>query len=233
MAAMISSACLMGIDLALSQRLQLVMGLTPLQTGLFFLPLSLAAIIGSLLAGWLLPRIHRPLRLLLASLLLYSLGAAGFFFGYDAAVANQILCLLLLGGAVGATTTSVSNFIMLNAPPHRAGMAASLEETSYELGAALGITIMGSIMSAVYSESVGPSPQADIRDSLDRALLAAESLPPELAAAVVLTARSAFDHSFTAVMGTAMIVLLAAALGVYFSARVGCRRASRRRKASP
>ncbi len=219
-AAMISSACLMGIDLALSQRLQLVMGLTPLQTGLFFLPLSSAAIVGSLLAGWLLTRMKRPLRLLVAALLLYSLGAAGFLFCYDAPMASQLLCLLLLGAAVGATTTSVSNFIMLNAPPHRAGMAASLEETSYELGAALGITVMGSIMSAVYSDTVGPSHGADIRDSLDQALMVAESLPLETAAAVELLARSAFDQSFSAVMATAMAVLLMSAVLIWLSARV-------------
>ncbi|WP_213992201.1 MFS transporter [Sodalis sp. dw_96] len=219
MAAMISSACLMGIDLVLSQRLQLVMGLTPLQTGLFFLPLSLAAIIGSLLAGWLLPRLTGPWRFLIVALLLYSLGAAGFLFCYDAPIASQLVCLLLLGVAVGATTTSVSNFIMLNAPPERAGMAASLEETSYELGAAMGITVMGSIMSAVYSDSVGPSHGADVRDSLDLALMVAESLPPDAAAAVKLLARSAFDRSFSAVMGTAMTVLLVTAVLVWLSAR--------------
>ncbi len=220
LAAMVSSACLMGIDLALSQRLQLVMGLTPLQTGLFFLPLSLAAIVGSLLGGWLLPHLTRPPRFLIAALLIYSLGAAGFFFYHDASMTSQLSCLLLLGVAVGATITCVSNFIMQNVAPERAGMAASLEEISYELGAALGITVMGSIMSAVYSDKVGSSShQEHIRDSLDQALMVAESLPPEAAAGVKSLARSAFDQSFVAVMGTAMTVLLVTALLVWLNVR--------------
>ena len=64
-------------------------------------------------------------------------------------------------------------------------MAASVEEVSYELGGALGVTLMGSILSGVYAQSldvpvgVAASPA---RDSLDEALIVADQLSAELEA---------------------------------------------------
>jgi DHA2 family multidrug resistance protein-like MFS transporter len=50
-ASLTASACLMGVNLVLSQRLQLVLSMSAVQTGLYFLPLSLGAILGSPLSG--------------------------------------------------------------------------------------------------------------------------------------------------------------------------------------
>ncbi|CDG21532.1 protein of unknown function [Xenorhabdus poinarii G6] len=61
------------------------------------------------------------------------------FFGH---LSIQILCLFVLGICIGATITAASNTIMQATPPNRAGMAASIEEVSYELGSGLGIAIM-------------------------------------------------------------------------------------------
>ena len=63
----------------------------------------------------------------------------------------QLLCLALFGLGAGASLAAASDAIMSYAPPERAGMAASIEEVSIELGGAIGITVLGSILAGVYS----------------------------------------------------------------------------------
>src|SRR5690606_9161451 len=106
------------------------------------------------------------------------------------------------------------------------GMAASVEEMSYELGGALGVTLMGSLLSAVYSATLLLPAAADlpatVRDSLDEALLAAESLPRDQALLVGELARNAFDGGYVAVLAACTALLLAAALAVWrFQRRPG------------
>ena len=107
---------------------------------------------------------------------------------------------------------------MLNVAPQQAGMAASIEEVSYELGAVIGVTVLGTIMSAVYSatlvipESAGLLPNA--HDTLDAALLAAEQLPAELGLQVSELARSAFDKAFIVVLATASGILMVSAMAI-------------------
>ena len=77
----------------------------------------------------------------------------------------------MLGAGIGAAMTAASGTIMQSAPVERAGMAASVEEVSYELGGALGVTLMGSILSGVYAQSLtcrSASPPRRARDSLTK-----------------------------------------------------------------
>jgi DHA2 family multidrug resistance protein-like MFS transporter len=128
----------------------------------------------------------------------------------------QAAALALLGLGIGATMTTASSTIMQSAPADRAGMAASVEEVSYELGGALGVTLMGSLLSAVYAGSLRlPAATAlpdSVRDSLDEALLAAEQLAPQAAGQLTQLARTAFGQGFTAVIGGATLLLICTAL---------------------
>ena len=59
--------------------------------------------------------------------------------------------------------TAASSAMLLHAPPDRAGMAASIEEVSYELGGAFGIAVLGSVMSAVYTNAFAAPASVDAR----------------------------------------------------------------------
>lgn len=211
--ALFAAAALLGMELVFSQRLQLVLGMSPIEAALYILPLSLAAFIAGPLAGWLLPKVGSA-RLLFASLLASGLGMGGYLFSYDGALAAQMASLCVLGVGIGATMTAASSTIMQSATPERAGMAASIEEVSYELGGALGVTLMGSILSGVYAHTLevpaGVS-AAVARDSLDEALALAEGLSGELGASLARLARGAFDAGYAAVIATAAVMLLGTA----------------------
>lgn len=213
--ALISSMALVGVELAVTQRLQLVLGLSPLQAGLSILPVPLAAFIGSPLAGLLLSR-WKGGTILWVTLLVAAVGLAGYLFLHNASQVWQIASLGLLGFGVGAAMTAASSEVMLSAPSDRAGMAASVEEVSYEFGAALGVAIIGSLMTAVYSASlVLPTSLAVpgiAYDGLDQALIVAEGLQAPAAAELRALARSAFDDALVIVVGIATVILFAAAV---------------------
>jgi DHA2 family multidrug resistance protein-like MFS transporter len=101
-------------------------------------------------------------------------------------------------------------------------MAASIEEVSYELGGALGVTLMGSILSGVYARSLAVPDGlsgAAARDSLDQALIVAEGVPADLGETLARLARTAFDTGYAAVLATATALLLATAAFVLFNRR--------------
>ncbi|MEH2535165.1 DHA2 family multidrug resistance protein-like MFS transporter [Bradyrhizobium sp. AZCC 1588] len=219
--ALIASLALVGVELVVSQRLQLVLGLSPLEAGLFILPIPLAAFIGGPLTGIALPRWDGE-AILWSAILVAAIGLAGYLFLHDAAEIYQVASLAGLGIGAGAAMTAASSMIMLSAPADRAGMAASVEEVSYELGGSLGIAILGSLMSAVYSASLilpvslGASDIA--YDGLDQALMVAEQLQGPTAEDLRALARSAFDRAFVVVIGVATAILFATALFLRLSA---------------
>ncbi|WP_205736654.1 MFS transporter [Acidovorax cavernicola] len=218
-AAIVASVALIGVELVFSQRLQLVVGLTPLQAGLTLLPLPLAAFVSGPLAGLLLARIgSRPV--ILAGLVTTALALCALALAVDASGLLKAAVLVLLGLGVGATITAASNAIMNNAPVEHAGMAASIEEVSYELGGVLGIALLGSVLSASYTAALaipeGLAVPASASDGIDAALLAAETLPAPVASQLVALAHAAFDHAFFSVMGVAVLIVIAAACAVAF-----------------
>ncbi len=222
LSALTASAALIGMELVFSQRLQLVLGFSPLEAGLAIIPLPLAAFLAGPLAGRLLSVIGSK-RLLIGSLTLAGVGMGAYLVWHQSAQILQIIGLVMLGLGIGAAMTAASSTIMQSVPSSRAGMAASVEEMSYELGGALGVTIMGSLLSFVYSASLvlpvdmGTSSLA--YDSLDQALLMAETMPQTLAENLSEAARLSFDKGYIAVLASCTALLFLAALAVWYYQR--------------
>ena len=162
--ALVSSFSVVGLELVLSQRLQLVLGYSPLQAALFVLPGSL--LIGGPLAGWASHGFGAG-RMMAGALLLAGLGVAGLLLAANAGATPQLLSLSIFGLGLGASIAVSSHAIMSQAPAERAGMAASVEEVSFELGGAIGITILGSLLAGVYS-AVGRDPAGRRRPRVDQ-----------------------------------------------------------------
>ena len=215
-AALVASAALIGVELVFSQRLQLVLGLSPLQAGLMILPIPAASFLAGPLTGLVLPRIG-AVRVLSGALALTGLALLAYLLTHRGAPGLWLPVLAVMGFGVGATMTAASSVIMLSAPEERAGMAASIEEVSFELGGALGIAVLGSVMSALYSRAmvIPEGLAATVADSLDEALLIAETLDPAAARSLAALARGAFEQAFLGVIALAMVLVLAASWGIW------------------
>ena len=214
--ALVSMIALVGVELVLTQRLQLVLELSPLQAALFILPIPLASALAGPLTGLLLPRFGER-SMILGGFILTGLGIAGLALLYQSSLVLQLICLFIAGFGLGAVITAASTAIMLNAPEEKSGMAASIEDVSYELGGVLGITLLGGLMTAIYSHSLAlpdSLPVSDIAyDSIDEALRLAANLAADQAEQLKQLARLAFDRAFIVVL-IAAATLMALGAGV-------------------
>jgi DHA2 family multidrug resistance protein-like MFS transporter len=186
--------------LFLPQYLQLVLGLSPLEAGLWTLPWALAFVVGSMVTPRLV-RLARPAHLMAAGLVFAALGFLVFTqvdatTGFAVIVAGSVF--FSLGTAPLFTLTN--DLIIGSAPPERAGAAAGISETAAELGGALGIAIFGSIGVAIYRGAMVDGVPAGVpiaaaeaaRDTLGGAIEVAGQLPGELGPALIDAAREAF-----------------------------------------
>jgi DHA2 family multidrug resistance protein-like MFS transporter len=221
-----------GAFILISQYLQLVLNLSPLQAGLLSLPASLLAIAGPMLSPILAKRFG--LHFSVAGLL----GIAGVGFavltlvgGPRAAVTVAVgWTLWALGGSAAATLTTGT--IVSAARPERAGAVSALAQTGAELGGALGIAVLGSLGTAIYRgrvssalpDGISPELAAAARDTLGGALSVASQLPDAAAAATLVFA--AQDAMTTALHVTcaigAIVSLASAAAAAYYLRRRGC-----------
>jgi len=222
-AALVAAFSVIGLALVWSQRLQLVLGYSPLHAALFMLPSAVLAFIGGPLAGWLTPR-YGASRVMAAALFLGGFGEAGLFMAAHAGLAPQMFCLAVFGLGAGASLAAASDAIMSHAPPGRAGMAASIEEVAIKLGGAIGITVLGSILAGVYSAVlVLPSgavlPPA-VRDGVDQALVAAASLPADVARLLTQSVHQAFDGAYLTALAINAALLSAVAVMAWLARAV-------------
>jgi DHA2 family multidrug resistance protein-like MFS transporter len=182
------------------QFLQLVLGMSPLEAGLWSLPWALAFVVGSLVV----PRIAhliRPAHFIAGGL---AFGAIGFAMmtQLDASTGLAILVPATVIFSLGLSPlfTLTNDLIISSAPPERAGAASGISETCAELGGALGIAVFGSIGIAVYRSAVGdalpagfpPEAVSAARDTLGGALAVSSQLPGQLGQVLLATARDAF-----------------------------------------
>ncbi|MFD1198530.1 MFS transporter [Brucella gallinifaecis] len=221
-AALVASGAMTGMELVFSQRMQLIEGMSPLQAGLVILPIPLAAFVAGPLAGMMLPRLGTG-KVLWASLGITAFGVVLYILTYKLSSHFYLTGLAILGFGVGCAMTGASSSIMSNAPAAKAGMAASVEEVSFELGNALGVTIFGSILSAFYKASLilpaGSNIPSAARDSLDEALLAAQSMPVADANILSTLASQAFEHAYMAVIIATAGLLLISTVAAYIIQR--------------
>lgn len=210
--AIVSMIALTGVELVLTQRLQLVMGLTPLMAGLTILPIPVGSALASPLAGILLPRIGGS-RMMLGGLLVTALGMLGLILVAESPLLMQLAALFVIGFGLGATITAASTSIMLNAPEEKAGMVAAIEDVSWEMGGVLGVTLLGGVMTAVYSNALvlpdGIVSGNEAYDSLDEALRVAGHLTQSHAALLMDLARGAFEQAFLTVLVCATVLITA------------------------
>ncbi|MEW5991688.1 MAG: MFS transporter [Chloroflexota bacterium] len=208
-----------GYFLFVAQYLQLVVGLSPLEAGAWSVPSAIGFVVGSNVAPRLVRRV-RPAFIIGGGLataaaglaILAQVTAAG---GLAAVVAASIVISLGLAPVFGLTT----ELVVGAAPPERAGAASGMSETFFELGGALGISILGSIGVAIYRAGMADLPAgvprdvaAAASDTLGAAAGAARQLPGEAADAVLSMARVSFVEGMQAAAWISLIVAIGVAL---------------------
>ena len=146
-----------------AQYLQLVEGQSALVAGLWLLPGAVATTLGSLAAPPLAERIGA--RAALSGGLMVSAAGLLLLFVLPLDLAGVVVSLTIVGLGTG-TLAIASGLIMSDTPAEKAGSAAAIEETSYELGMALSVSILGSVAAAIYRSGLPAGVGADVSESV-------------------------------------------------------------------
>ncbi|GAA2508667.1 MFS transporter [Streptomyces longisporus] len=212
---------LVGLELIAAQYLQLVLGLSPLETGLRLLPLTFAAMAAGL-AGARMLRRFGPRRMVSLGFCLTA-GAVVLLtvMGGSDNAGLMVAAFMLLGFGLETTLFGAYEPMLSEAPPEQAGGAAAIGETSYQLGAGIGIALLGSVMNAAYTPGLASVPgvpssaSAAASHSLGEAYQVAAQLGGGVGVALRRAARDSFVHGLhVTLLVSAALLLLGAVMAL-------------------
>jgi DHA2 family multidrug resistance protein-like MFS transporter len=213
MANLLTILGLSGLLFFLSQYLQLVQGRPPMEAGLAELPAAVGSVAAGLLAGTAARRYS--VRAVVAG----GVGLIGLTLGaltaLDRTTGYPLLgaALLAVGFGAGLAFTVTSDVILTAVPKEQAGAASAVSETAYELGTALGIALLGSVVTNVYQGFTGPHGTPDAaHESLAGAVVAAGQMPGDAAAELLRAARESFVDGVALAAGVGSVLLLLASV---------------------
>jgi EmrB/QacA subfamily drug resistance transporter len=217
-AAFALSASMFAMFLYLTLYIQGVLGYSPFQAGLRFLPLSIVSFFVAPIAGRLSARV--PLRSLLGGGLVL-VGIALLLMGgldTDSGWTHLIPGLTLAGIGVGMANPSIATIAVGVVPPARSGMASGINNTFRQAGIATGIAALGAIFQHQVQQkmidALAGTPAAGRSHALAHAVSsgaaqqAIDSAPPASRGVIAHAARSAFVGGMNDLFIVAAIVAL-------------------------
>ncbi|WP_457784581.1 MFS transporter [Streptomyces griseus] len=211
---------MLGSQFLIAQYIQMVVGMEPLESAVWSLPMVVSGTLAMFVAQGVAAQVGKA----------YVFGAGLSV----AAVGFTVLAQVDSGSGIGTVVTAASllfaglmpvsslgiGMIVDAAPPEQAGSAAAVGETTQELGGALGIAVLGSVLNVAYRSGVAgsvpdgvpASVRETVTDNLPAALEAAGRLPAETGSQLVATARESFAQGLAWIAMGAVPVMLALAV---------------------
>jgi EmrB/QacA subfamily drug resistance transporter len=212
---------LFGTIFLMTQHMQVVLGYDALGAGLRTLPYAVVLIIVANTTPKLVGRVGTG-RVIAAGLLFVALSqvlrmVSTADTGYGPILASMVTFAFGMGLVIAPATAS----IMGSVPPERAGVGSAVNDTTRQVGGALGVAVMGSLASSVYRHAVddrlsdtavpaGARPR--IEDSVAGAFGAAHDLGGSTGTAVMDAARHAFIDGVRVSSVVALVLLVGAAI---------------------
>jgi EmrB/QacA subfamily drug resistance transporter len=218
-----------GLFFLFAMYLQFVRGYSPLSAGLATLPLALTLVAIAPRSATMAERLGTG-NVIAAGFVLVAAGFAVLAM-VDPETPYSLLAvsMVLLGAGMSLTAAPATGSIMSAVPQAKAGVGSAINDTTREVGGALGIAVLGSVASATYRSAVDlgglavpPPVAAAARESVGAATVLADQFPG--GADLAARAGEAFTTAFNVVaVASAALALVAAAV----VARVFTRRAER------
>ena len=214
---------LFGCFFFLSQYLQSVHGYGPLEAGVRLLPIAGAAFVGATSSARVAQRIGTKLTVAAGILI----AAAGLFYFYSVAAVDTSygsialgMCITALG--IGFTMSPATNSIMGSVPVDEAGVGSAMNDTTRQIGGALGVAVLGTLLDSAYIARVDlikwpvPVPEqllSAVRGSIQGAHIAAKSAQnPQLSQFIINNADQAFTYSMAHALLAASIIMAVTAV---------------------
>ncbi|WP_461074715.1 MFS transporter [Streptomyces deserti] len=214
---------LMGVTFFSVFYTQSVRGYSPLQTGLLMLPLAAAQMIFAPRARLLVDRFGNKVTTTAGMLVIAATLAAFATLEADTPIWILEVIFFLMGTGMAHIMTPVSVVIMQALPREKAGSASALSNTFRQVGGALGIAVLGSVLSTAYrtgiQDRLGALPAGarhTAGESIEATLGVAAKLGPQ-GRGLVAPAYDAFLHAMhvTALWGAGVAVIGAIVVALF------------------
>lgn len=206
-----------GVFFSMSQLMQLVMGYTPLESSLLTVPLMLPMMFVSPLVPNVVKKFGARITITVGLVLTAAAFVIMSTWTSDLTYWHLFGTMLVMMLGITFAMTPGTNILMASVPRNRSGMGSAMNDTTRELGGALGVAVLGAILSATYAntitETIGHLP-AQIREGLESSLAVALEVAKSLGPAAADISQKAMD-AFMAGVAHASII---AAIIIFVSA---------------
>ncbi len=214
---------LMGSMFFLGQFLQSVQGYSPFEAGIRLLPMAVVSFISAAMSAKIAERIGTKVTVALGIFI----AAIGFFYfaqiaAVDVSYAKFVLAMCIISLGIGMTMSPATNSVMGSIPVSQSGIGSAMNSTTRQVGAALGVAVLGSILNSTYIASINAvswpvqlTAQAmeAIRGSIQGAHIVAQQVPsPQLAQMIIDQSNQAFTAGAVDALLVATIVLAVTAV---------------------
>ncbi|GIF03994.1 MFS transporter [Actinoplanes siamensis] len=203
--------------------LQLVRGYGPLASGALFVPFAIGQMVFAPISSTMVKRFG-PKVVSTAGLLLVAAGLATWLpIGVDTPIAVVAVAFFLMGVGMANVMPPATESIMAALPREKAGVGSAVSNTIRQLGGALGVAVLGAILSSNYRDNLGPATdglpaQASdaARESISGAYAVAEQAGPA-GPALIHDANEAFVTAMHwSAAGSLVFALLGALVAALF-----------------
>jgi EmrB/QacA subfamily drug resistance transporter len=211
-----------GVMFLITQYFQEILGYSPLSAALRLMPIAAIMMVVAPMTPKLSARFgaHRTVAfgmLAIGTGLFLLIGLTS-----HTPYAYVVLCLLPLTTGIALSMSPMTASIMSAVPPRRAGAGSAMNDATRELGAALGIAVLGSVAASRYASSVAPAlrglskaDQSSARTSIAGALHVASTLPTAAGRALTASASQAFINGIHLAVVVGAILAVISAVIVY------------------
>ena len=175
---------LAGFIFLITQYFQFLKGYGPLETGLRILPVATSVAVGSIVGTQL--AVRRGTKFVVGGGLAMLAVAYAWTSTADASTAYSTIVgqMLFLGTGMGLTSAPATESIMGAVSEAKAGIGSAINDTARELGATLGVAVIGSVYASLYADAFASSATRAVpgeaveaaRESVGAALIATERL---------------------------------------------------------
>jgi len=211
-----------GVFFSMSQLMQLVMGYSALEGSLLMIPLMLPM----MFISPFIPSVVKKFgaRATISGGL--TLTAIAFFsmstWTQDMTYWHLFGVMIVMMLGISAAMTPGTNILMASVPRNRSGMGSAMNDTTRELGGALGVAVLGAILSAVYTDKIREAASAfsgAVKEGLESSLAVAISVAEKLGPAADATVHAAKDAFMSGISMAALIagVLILTAAVIAFA----------------
>lgn len=216
LAVMLGYFAMFGAMFLISQLLQFVLGYSALDAGIRLLPFALSMSVFATVSTKLVERLGTKV-VVVAGMATFAAGllwAAGV--GAGGTYSDYLPAMLLMGTGVALTWAPTTESIMGSLPAAKAGVGSAVNDTVREVGGALGVAVLGSVLASQYASSVGSStaalpPEAAhvAGNSIGGAVVVAQQIGGSAGTALLDVARNAYVDGFGVALTIAAVVALA------------------------